>query len=64
MRRAASLAAGGAIVAAWDDNAASREAAAKPGIPLVDLEAADWSRFAALVLAPACRSPIPSRIGR
>jgi UDP-N-acetylmuramoylalanine--D-glutamate ligase len=47
-----SLAAGGAKVAAWDDNAASRDAARATGIGLTDLSAADWSRFAALVLAP------------
>ena len=49
---AEALAAGGALVSAWDDNAATREAAAAAGIPLVDLAAADWSAFAALVLAP------------
>jgi UDP-N-acetylmuramoylalanine--D-glutamate ligase len=46
------LLAGGAGVGAWDDNSAGREAAAKAGIPIVDLIAADWSRFTALVLAP------------
>lgn len=49
---AASLRAGGATVAAWDDGEASRAAAAKAGVQLVDLRTADWSRFAALVLAP------------
>ncbi len=49
---AASLAAGGAVVSAWDDDAASRDAAADAGITVVDLEAADWSAFDALVLAP------------
>ncbi len=49
---AAALAAGGARVAAWDDSAATREAAGAAGIPIVDLEAADWREFAALVLAP------------
>jgi UDP-N-acetylmuramoylalanine--D-glutamate ligase len=49
---AAALMAGGATVAAWDDAAARRAAAAERGIPVVDLRAADWSRFAALVLAP------------
>ncbi|MEQ1713898.1 MAG: UDP-N-acetylmuramoyl-L-alanine--D-glutamate ligase, partial [Hyphomicrobium sp.] len=43
---------GGATVAAWDDNAAGREAAAKLGIPIVDLDKADWSGFSALLLAP------------
>jgi UDP-N-acetylmuramoylalanine--D-glutamate ligase len=49
---ALALVAGGAEVAAWDDGAASREAAAKAGVPIVDLTAADWASFAALVLAP------------
>ena len=43
---------GGACVAAWDDSEAGRKAAAEAGAPLVDLAAADWSAFAALVLAP------------
>lgn len=43
---------GGADVAAWDDSAGGREGAAKLGIPIVDLMAADWSEFSALVLAP------------
>ncbi len=46
------LAAGGAAVVAADDGAAGREAAAKAGFQVEDLSAADWSRFAALVLAP------------
>ena len=49
---ALSLMAGGAEVAAWDDTEKSRERAAAQGIGLVDLAAADWSGFAALVLAP------------
>ncbi len=49
---AAALAAGGADVAAWDDTEASREGARKAGLPVVDLAACDWSKFAALVLAP------------
>ena len=43
---------GGARVAAWDDSEAGRKAAADAGAPLVDLATADWSAFAALVLAP------------
>jgi UDP-N-acetylmuramoylalanine--D-glutamate ligase len=46
------LEAGGARVAAWDDSEAGRKAAADAGAPLVDLATADWSAFAALVLAP------------
>src|SRR5215510_4343865 len=47
-----SLLAGGATPAADDDDAASRQAAAAAGIPTEDLARSDWSRFAALVLAP------------
>jgi UDP-N-acetylmuramoylalanine--D-glutamate ligase len=46
------LLAGGARVVAADDNAGGRQAAAQAGIPVEDLAGADWSRFAALVLAP------------
>ncbi|HSR80581.1 MAG TPA: UDP-N-acetylmuramoyl-L-alanine--D-glutamate ligase, partial [Hyphomicrobiaceae bacterium] len=46
------LLAGGAAVVAGDDTARSREAATAAGIAVKDLAAADWSRFAALVLAP------------
>ena len=49
---ARALAAGGANVFAWDDSASTREAAQEHGIGLHDLSSADWSRFAALVLAP------------
>jgi UDP-N-acetylmuramoylalanine--D-glutamate ligase len=49
---AKALAAGGAEVAAWDDAQARREAAAGQGIGVVDLAEADWSGFAALLLAP------------
>jgi len=49
---ARALAAGGADVAAWDDNEGARARASAAGVPLVDLAAADWSGFAALVLAP------------
>lgn len=43
---------GGAKVAAWDDNEASRKAAAAAGIPIVDMQEANWLAFAVLVLAP------------
>lgn len=46
------LAAGGADVVCWDDGEPGRAAALKAGLPVVDLGAADWRRFAALVLAP------------
>jgi UDP-N-acetylmuramoylalanine--D-glutamate ligase len=49
---ARALAAGGADVAAWDDNADARARAGAAGISLVDLAAADWSNYASFVLAP------------
>lgn len=49
---ARALAEGGATVAAWDDSEESRSAASEKGIALTDLSEADWSGFAALVLAP------------
>jgi UDP-N-acetylmuramoylalanine--D-glutamate ligase len=49
---ARALALGGASPAAWDDDAASRAAAAAEGIALTDLARSNWSAFAALILAP------------
>jgi len=49
---AEALVAGGAIVSAWDDGAAAREAAAARGIPIVDLGAIDWPAQCALVISP------------
>lgn len=49
---AQALAAGGGHVACWDDGVGGREAAAKAGLPLVDLQTANWSAFDALVIAP------------
>ncbi len=49
---ARALAEGGATVKAWDDNEASRAAAAKAGLPLVDLYADDWQGTDALLLSP------------
>jgi UDP-N-acetylmuramoylalanine--D-glutamate ligase len=46
------LVAGGAQVAAWDDDEAARARASGAGAALVDLNTADWSGFAALALAP------------
>lgn len=46
------LAAGGAHIVAADDGAAGRETAQKAGFTVENLREADWSRFAALVLAP------------
>lgn len=49
---ARALVEGGAEVIAWDDSEASRDAARGDTIPLTDLRDADWSAFAALILAP------------
>jgi UDP-N-acetylmuramoylalanine--D-glutamate ligase len=49
---ARALVAGGAEVAAWDDNPAACEHAAAAGIKLVDLAHADWRDFRLFVLAP------------
>ena len=46
------LRAGGAEVAAWDDDDKARARAAAVGFAPVDLAAADWRCFAALALAP------------
>jgi UDP-N-acetylmuramoylalanine--D-glutamate ligase len=49
---ARALIAGGAEVAAWDDEPAAVEKARAAGVPVQDLAKADWRLFAALVLAP------------
>jgi len=49
---ARSLIAGGARAALWDENPAARAAAAAEGLPVVDLAAADWRGFDALMLSP------------
>ena len=49
---ASALFAGGADVVGWDDSADRIEYAARAGIPIADLHDLDWSRIAALVLAP------------
>jgi len=46
------LQAGGAEVAAWDDDEGARARALAAGFASVDLTAADWRDFAALALAP------------
>ncbi len=48
----ASLQAAQANVLAFDDNAASRDAAHENGINIVDLAQADWAKIDALVLSP------------
>ncbi len=49
---ARALKAGGAEVAAWDDNQASREKASAEGIAITDLASVDWAGFAAFILSP------------
>ena len=46
------LTAGGAEVAAWDDDKGARDRASASGVAIVDLAAASWNTFAALILAP------------
>jgi UDP-N-acetylmuramoylalanine--D-glutamate ligase len=49
---ARALSDGGAHPVCWDDGAASRDSGQRAGLMLEDLKTSDWSRFAALVLAP------------
>jgi UDP-N-acetylmuramoylalanine--D-glutamate ligase len=49
---ASALFSGGADVVGWDDAHERVEYAAQAGIPTADLRTVDWSRIAALVLAP------------
>lgn len=49
---AKALLAGGAEVALWDEKEGARAAAAEQGLPLLDLLAADWTQFDALLLSP------------
>ena len=58
---AAALAAGGAVVAAWDDQHEVVEAARTAGVPIEDLRFTDWRLFAALVLTPGVplTHPVP-----
>ena len=52
---------GGAMVAAWDDQEASRAKASTAGIPIVDLAEADWAHYDSFVLAPgvSLTHPVP-----
>ena len=56
----------GARVWAWDDDPASRSAAAALGIPIVDLEICNWERIDRLVLSPGVplTHPRPHRLVR
>ncbi len=56
---ALSLMKGGAIVKAWDDNPAARQAAKSLNIPLCNLSLSDWSDYCALVLSPGVPDILP-----
>ena len=58
---ARALVAGGAEVACWDEKPAAQAAARADGLPVVDLAAADWSGFDALLLSPGVplTHPVP-----
>ncbi|MGE0744350.1 MAG: UDP-N-acetylmuramoyl-L-alanine--D-glutamate ligase [Rhodospirillales bacterium] len=60
---AQALAAGGADVLAWDDDARARDRAAEAGVATAAVDDADWARIAALVLAPGIplTHPAPHR---
>jgi UDP-N-acetylmuramoylalanine--D-glutamate ligase len=61
---ARALAAGGARVLAWDDDAKNRAAAEAAGVPVSDINARDWRDFAVLVLSPGVplTHPKPHRV--
>jgi len=52
MTAARALQAGGAEVVLWDDKPDARATAEAEGLPVADLQAADWSTFDALLLSP------------
>ncbi len=56
---ARALAASGADVWAWDDNAEKRAAAQAAGIKLVELESCDWSALTTLVISPGIPHTFP-----
>src|SRR5229473_6944711 len=58
---ASALFAGGADVVGWDDSEDRIAHAASAGIPIADLRDLDWSKIAALVLAPGVplTHPVP-----
>ena len=53
------LQAAGIECLAWDDNVATREAAAAIGASLVDPTAIDWSRVSALIISPGIPNRLP-----
>ena len=54
------LVAAGVEYAAWDDNEASRTAAAQAGVRLVAPDAVDWSKVTALVISPGIPNLLPT----
>jgi UDP-N-acetylmuramoylalanine--D-glutamate ligase len=56
---ARALAASGAEVWAWDDDAAKRAEAEQAGVPVTDLAGAEWTKPAALVLSPGIPHTFP-----
>ena len=57
---ARALTAAGVGCVAWDDNAASRDAAANAGVVLADPGSIDWPRMTALVISPGIPSRLPT----
>ena len=53
------LKAAGVDYICWDDNAASRDAAAAAGLNVADPAGVDWSRITALVISPGIPSTFP-----
>ncbi|MFI5000435.1 MAG: UDP-N-acetylmuramoyl-L-alanine--D-glutamate ligase [Reyranellales bacterium] len=53
------LVAAGIDYVAWDDNEATREAAARAGVKLVEPANIDWSRFTALIISPGIPNRLP-----
>jgi len=53
------LAASGAEVLAWDDDAARRAEAKAAGVPIIDLRDADWTKVRTLVLSPGIPHHLP-----
>jgi UDP-N-acetylmuramoylalanine--D-glutamate ligase len=53
------LTAAGIDCVAWDDNAASREQAAKAGAAIVEPGSIDWSRATALIISPGIPNRLP-----
>ncbi len=56
---ALSLQKGGATVLAWDDNTASRKAAEKAGVSVVNLKTYNWNNIDELVLTPGVPHELP-----